>query len=618
MNNMMDSVGRRIFLHNAAALVALSVSSGAQKCSAASATLTSMRCRADSKTSSIVDKLANFVIPEDFEGADDTARINAALATGRRVLIMAGRHYECATLTMAVAGTSLEIQNGASINFVSAEFKGIDVVADGCAIIGQGKLVSPTVFDGVNARRHHAVIWCEGQGGVIEGITLENIPRAGIHLEDATNWRIFNCRLIGNYPYDRYSAKATTGHCGIDYNPPSESAIRECGLIVVGNMIESCVQGIVLANYDAAAAGVGIVVADNCFRNCWDHGVYIELGEGHVITGNSFCDCKFPVVCFGENGIVVGNSLYSKGKDQENYQQGISVRDAGGCLIADNTIYGLGAYISVECVTGELLHGNIIRGNIITRTGPGYASFAIRLGKGARFCDSNIIENNIIQGIDVASSGVLLSMARGNVGSNNIVRHNIVSLSDGVPNILVDSHSQVSIYGNRLMNKANMDEATTVRMMHLVDCVDAEVRDNAFLWNMGGKNVSVRGIETSGLSSGHTFSGNRFFFTSHLLASSATMEHVDRMSELFHNQLVGSVPTKGEFTLMLGAKSVTVANANILEDFTQVSITPLDAEAGRLLCASGYFITVANARFVLTCADGSSAKLNARFAYRLA
>lgn len=454
---------------------------------------------------------------------DDSTAINNALLVGGTVRIPFGLTCKATNLTVGVANTSIIIEG--AVSQITATNKLFDVTAANVSIVGPGTVVSPATFDGTNSARTYAVMWVTGNGFVCDGVRFENIPRCGIRLEGVTNCRVSDCIVDGNFPYASYGG-TNVGHLFVDIDAPTTSTYDDdVGIVVANNIIKECVQGVFVGNLDSSGTEAGIIMTGNVVVRCWDHGFYGSIGEGFNISGNTFLSTHKPINVSGICGTVVGNTLYSTEDTDSNGQQHIQIRESQGCLVSGNTLYGLAASIFVDCPddgVADEASDNIISNNTIIRTGSGDAGSAIRLGNFAEVCANNVIENNTIQGGDFTSTvGVIqLEMKPGFTGSNNIVRNNTIS-STGVSNgIQIDHHDGTRVYGNRIAMTGNAGSASTVRGVYVISSLNTDVDDNTILYESGGTNVTIRGIQTTGTCTGSRFTNNKFRLTSGSLSGS--------------------------------------------------------------------------------------------------
>jgi hypothetical protein len=575
-------------------------------------------------------KLRDIVSVKDFGAVgdgvtDDTAAINAALLAHRRVTVPAGT-YSITTINMSVAGTALILEDGAILAPTTYNVKGVNVTAADCSLIG-GKISSPATFDGSNSQRTYATVWVTGDNFSMFRVWLFNIPRAGVHFEACTNHRVEGCRFQGNYPYASYNPATTTAQIAIDYDPPTDSGpTTDSGngaVVVIGNRIETCIQGVLTGNYGGSASQLGIVITGNSFNRCWDHGVYMQVGLAYVISGNQFGNCKIPIVADGQGGAVVGNTLYATETSQTNKQQSISVRNASDCVIANNTLIGAGASIDIAYVnsTGVAneIKRNRIEGNNIRRTGTGDVSSYIRLGFDAQVCEDNVITNNTMSGgfIDTAVGCIQLEMAatydaNGTEVSNNKVLFPGTMVAEGAF-VRAVRHNNLTVKNNDFRATASAGSSLAFRALFFTDCDYHTVKGNDFYWLTGGTNVVFRGAQTD---TAGRFVDNAFYCTSASLSSVDALGFLTAVGSTFtNNQSTPAASMNGSVTIASGSPSGTDSNANVVPTFTKAFVVPTNNAAAALVATPGVKTVLTAGVITLSTADGSNAPASCTFDY---
>ena len=548
---------------------------------------------------------------------DDTDAIQTALDTGKHIILDDNLTFNITAIDLSTAGTTLEIPAGTILKSTVYDNKAVTISATGCVITGGGTIESPETWVGTNAQRTYAVIWISVNDAVVEGITLTNVPWAGILLEDASNCRINNVRVKGNYAYASYDENTTTGHAGICYNPPATASNADPSLVITGCMIETCIQGILIGNFGAAASEAGVTITGNHFDQCWDHGIYTTAGRGHAIVGNTFLNCRKPIVTGGISTVVVGNSLYSAGTTQTNHEQMISVRDAKYCLINNNTLYGLNASILCDCISGTEVIGNVISGNVLYSTGAGDAAAAIRLGSDAETCYSNKITNNTIYtGHCTADTGAIqLEMKTGAYyGDDNVVKGNHVERTNAGPAVVNNKHNYTHISDNILKLTATAEEATSLDVISVIASSSVQVERNEVVYRTGGDNITATAVSVGNTSSVTRIVDNRFIMT----ANNLTVSYYNMASacEVYRNQVSSGALMTGTFSLNNGANNVNVPNLNVGND-SHIELTPTNVGGGAIMKTFGYYVACGNQSFTFYTADGNNAAANANYSYRI-
>jgi hypothetical protein len=450
------------------------------------------------------------------------------------------------------------------------------------------------------------VIWITGQRCSVRGISMSNIPRWGIVFEDAADGLVSECRLLGNFPYASYTG-INTAHGGIFYNPPPQTSDAKPSLRINANLIRGCVQGFLLGNYDNTARETGISVVGNSFGDCWDHGVYMTIGEGHAIVGNTFLNCRAPIVTDGNSAVVNGNTLYSPETGQSNYEQWISVRNAYRSVVSGNTVYGEGAGILVDCVAGTEIKGNVIANNTIYSTGVGASIVnGIRLGFDAEVVEDNKIVGNTIFGSNYGefTGGIRVEAKATFTGYNNEVSNNTITITNKAYNISAALQEDMVISGNVCSNSMTSAGAYTAEMIRLDTCTQCQVKDNTLLYKTGGANVTARGVSVAATCTNVRVTNNTIRLTSASFVATAPVNDAGTTSFVKGNQ-VAVEPLNGSFTWTTGTANYQVSNANCSATST-VLVTPVDSDAGTIMKTSGYHVIAGAGSFTIYTSDGTN------------
>lgn len=543
------------------------------------------------------DKNAEHVTLEDFGAvgdgvADDTAKIQEALSSGhRRIVATAGKRYKYTSVYMPFSNTTLVIEAGAQLEPSNPTAQSIRVQGDNCSIWGGGTIKGQPVFDGANVRPTHGLVWIEGFGFVASDLTLDTIPKIGFMFEDSSNGLILGCKIRGRYPYSAYDESTTTNHCGILSNAPAATADSQPNVRVVNTYVEECIQGVLSLNYGNTANNTGVLVNGCVFKNCWDHGIYMSRGKGHNLSHNIFLSCRRPIVSDGVNSIVVGNVLYSAITGQSNNQQIISVRESSDSLIALNTIYGYDAAIHCDCIETSAMNRNKITMNNIYSLGQVFSTVGIRLGTNAEDCQDNEITYNTLRGPWGASGvGIELSIKTGFFGLRTKVMGNKARATVPGPVFRGNRHSYLGLWDNDFMCEGNATSATAFNLVSVLSATLVSTRRNRFMYQTGGSNVNLTGLNIDSSSSVATTEGNEFYLTTSF--SSLTRMVVPTGSDKRGNLLSPGTALSGAFTWPAGQNSVIVNNLNLSAD-SVVKLIPRDANAAALI-GGGYYVTPTN------------------------
>lgn len=564
-----------------------------------------------SVATNVGDKLAQTVSVKDFGAVgdgvtDDTAAIQAALDIGGVIVIPAGT-YLFSQVTMSVSGTELVVQAGATAKPSIALQKAIIVTANNCGIVGNGTIESPAIFNGSAAVQTYATVWVEDTLGFYStGIVFENVPKAAFYFKNSTQWKIESVTIKGNYPYSSYNENTTTGHWGVAYDPPATALGWQPSAILANNNISGCIQGFGYGNQGAAGRTSGIAVTGNTFFECWDHAVYGQLSEGTAISGNNMLNCRRPIVVDGLSCSVVGNTLYADATSQLNHEQMISVRDPMYATITGNTLYGVGAGIDVGNLTMTDTIGNVVANNtLIGVLESAYLKASIRLGVNSTVCYDNIVEGNrIFSALTSSTDAAIQLLCPNGTAFNNTIRNNIVSLSDVAPAMLIQKQNGSIIEGNICTFSGASSGAITTAGIAIDACTTLIVRGNTIRYNVGGANVTFRGIEIQPTVSNTLVQENLFYVDAVGLAGYTPYVDLSASTQYSNNQLTTTTALQGSFTWGAGSNAFVVNNGNVNAN-SNIVVTPANAAAGTLLASVGIYITKTTGSFTIWTADGS-------------
>lgn len=532
--------------------------------------------------------------------------IQAALDGGGVVIVPQGT-YQFSQFTMSVPSTELVIESGATLQATVALQKAIIVTADNCSIAGNGTILSPATFNGSAAVQTYATVWVEDTLGFYStGIVFENVPKAAFYFKNSTQWKIESVTIKGNYPYSSYNENTTTGHWGVAYDPPATALGWQPSAILANNNISGCIQGFGYGNQGAAGRTSGIAVTGNTFFECWDHAVYGQLSEGAVISGNNMLNCRRPIVVDGLSCSVVGNTLYADATNQLNHEQLISVRDPMYATITGNTLYGVGAGIDVGNLTMTDTIGNVVANNtLIGVLESAYLKANIRLGVNSTVCYDNIVEGNRIFSALASSTNAAIELLCPNgTALNNTIRNNTVSLSNVAPAMIVQKQNGSIIEGNIFTFSGVSSGAVTTAGITIDACTTLIVRGNMIRYNVGGTNVSFRGIELQASDSNTLIRENLFYVDAVGLAGYVPYFDLSASTQYSNNQLTTTTALQGSFTWGAGSNGFVVNNGNVNAN-SNIVVTPSNAAAGTLLASVGIYITKTTGSFTIWTADGS-------------
>lgn len=437
---------------------------------------------------------------------------------GATVYFPPGVYDTSGPLVVSRANMSIELAGGASIRPSNASADTIRVTAPGVTIEGAGTILSPRAWTPGSGSPPYAIIHVKADNCTISGIHLVNVPRVGIYFDETTNIHITGVSITGNFPASRYDGTAaTTGHFGICYNPSAAAAPNPRG-VIDGNQIDSCVQGMFLANYGSKTSA-GLVIASNTFSNCHNHGIYQSVGlNACSITGNMFSKCQVPIVTNGDGHAITGNTLYTLTTGSGEESVGINARDPINCAITGNTIRGAVSNAVINLTNeggsgGSQIVSNTVTGNTIECTGG--AGSIIRLGS----ANTTVITDNVISGNTLSGpgqqdlAGIVLNPPAGASSYSNKIAGNILVIRGKSQGILIQRSRNVSVQNNTIRYEYNAASTTeTIACIDVNACSYSVVSGNDFMCTDGfGTNVALRGICETAAGTGNAYGPNNHY-----------------------------------------------------------------------------------------------------------
>ncbi|MBU0792110.1 MAG: hypothetical protein KKC55_16810 [Gammaproteobacteria bacterium] len=547
--------------------------------------------------------------------ADDTAAFNAAFASGyRRIRTRVGGRYKITEVIMSISGSHLWLAADSEILPQVATAKAIQVAGAACSIQGFGTIRGLPVFDGANVRPTYGLVWVTGDWFKATGITIDTVPKEAIMFEESTYHSITGVTFLGRYPQASYDENTTTNHCAIMYNPPPTSTHPSPFLHFVSNIVEGFIQGILAANYGAAATNEGVLIATNNFKNCWDHGVYMSRGKGQNITGNHFLDCRRPIVTDGIAAVVTGNTLYSDITTASNGEQMISVRESSYSVVAFNTVYGMDAAIYLDNIETTDCIGNLIYGNNIRRIGRNFATSAMRMA-GAQVLRDNALFGNTIDCDLVGASNYLIeiTVAVGYFGGRNVVADNpLVKRGDLGGGVLVSRCNRTEVKRNGIALGGSAASATTVHGVHSVQSAYTDVDGNSISYLSGGSNVTLSAVTADASSPAARIKRNKIDVQA-TLAAAVTMSY-PAGCDVSDNTLDSSASLTGTAVILAGATSIVVPNANCTAN-SFIFLQARDVNGAAAVRNSGIWVVAGLQSFTIFASAAVAG--NSTFSYRI-
>lgn len=537
------------------------------------------------------------------------------------------------TAPLLVAGSNINLHLSAKANLVHTVYNEnlFTVTGNNVSFTADqgGRLTSPATWDGTGVAQAptYGVIHVTGRYFSAVGITLQNVPKRGIVLEAAADATISRCYLIGNYPTAQWTGQETV-HFGIHVDP---GGTENTNCTITDNHIYSCVQGVAVLDYAGSNTGLGIVVADNTFDGCLNHGCYIGAGTAQVVDGNTFVRCQIPIAIRGAYSVITGNELFTDatgtGGAASLEVTGMSVRDPVGCIIADNVIRGDAGASSVVIDLCNLTGGgtsvvnNIVADNTIYCGNSTGSASAIRLGTGLTVTNENntIARNTIHCKGPSAGSGVgvvTVQMAAGSYGVLNRIIDNMIGLVSASYGIDINNQRHCLIERNAIRLEHDAAAPASIRAVQAYNCADTEYSRNRVLVESGyGQNINFGGISEDGACVRSIARSNTIKIDTTKAVQAFTLNL--NAPQVVQDNVLSNDPMHGTATIVSGTSAIVVNNKNVSAD--NVMVWPLNSAAGsQVVATKGYYvICTPGVSFGIYTADGTTVTADARFGWKI-
>lgn len=463
------------------------------------------------------------------DSADDTTAVQAALSACKNVVIPNSKTCKITQVTISQADSVLQIDG--ILKSTVATNKAIIVDALNVSIIGTGSINAPDTFDGTNTgvKPTYAVIWVQENGFRMSGLTFNNTPKVGVFFDGCNNFIIDNCICLGNFPLASYS-DALTMHFFVAIDPPAASSANDYAVIsncYFEQYITACYHG----NYGATANELSVQIVGNRFAKCFDHGIYIRLSNGAIVSGNNFYNCASPIVCDADGSLIDGNTLFEDNTFANRRTQVINLRSSSYGVVSNNTIIGKGAAINIDYVQDNPhLLGNKIHGNTVIQTefDNVRTPFCIRISStdatNYGLVSNNTITNNTVRtrGFSALNGAILINGNATYSATDNIISGNHITVTgttgtgalNGITEVLC-THNVID--DNTIIFDYEASVAVTLAGIYIVG-TKTSARRNTIKYETNGTNVTFRGIQIASGNYG-TFIDNLFYATSASLVS---------------------------------------------------------------------------------------------------
>lgn len=545
--------------------------------------------------------------------ADDTAAIQAAVNSGRKGVHLPAGDWSFSQLTLSVGGQELTLASGAKLKPTVWNQNAVIVTAANVTISG-GEIASLGFWDGANTAWTYAVIYITGANCTVRDVTLTNVPRVGIGVREASDARILDCRIAGNYPAGSWTGEET-GHFGVTYDPGPSGG----NFTLSGSTIKGCVQGIFVGDFGAASSTGGVVISGNIFEGCHNHGVYAYGGVGNLISANTFQECSYPIAALGAGVIITDNMLYTRTSGGNLNLTSIGIREAVGCIVSKNKIVGDaavgGVIIDLMNIVTNKTANNIISDNIIDVVGG--SSILIRVGSPSvtEINENNKVSGNIVKGNGSGFSGVIyINNKIGFVGKNNQIDGNTATITGDSYGIVLEEQKAATVTGNKIVVEYNAAAAKVPGLFKTAGVVDTTFAGNqCYSSSSFGANLAYRVFWGGAGDARNKFENNKILLDATMATSISATVNVAAAS-IKGNLFKSSDPLSGSVTLTTAGPSVTVNNGNVMGQ--NVTFRPTNPNAANTVASQGVYVSVVDGvSFTLSTGTGAPPLADSSFSY---
>jgi parallel beta-helix repeat protein len=391
----------------------------------------------NSSPTNVEAKLAQTVSVKDFGAvgngvADDTAAINAALATGNRVMFPYGTYKHTgisvssvSSVDMAGENATLFLANGSNVRAISISNCGY-VRIDGFIIDGNqnNQTITGTRLNGAG------IVIDSALTVIIQNNTIQNVSTgASIALNSA----------------DPFAVDTTTESVFIDNNTIRNSGFTGAPFTCDG----------IYCQYDNAR------ITNNKIFNSTDYGVALEYSKRSVVADNLVYNAEV-----GLGGVGVDDCVYGGNTITDCLFRGIAFSTAGQAVTSPWISYR--TVVSNNVVDG--VSGSALSGD----------TFGIQVDYGS-VNTSFVVANNFVRDADycigVSTDGCLVS--------GNYVRSAVIR------GFLINGTSNTNVLNN-IFDDTVLSNIQTIKTGQVYDLSGANIQQRVFRGNSGGAGVTYR------------------------------------------------------------------------------------------------------------------------------
>lgn len=314
-------------------------------------------------------------------------------------------------------------------------------------------------------------------------ITFKYFHKNGIYVERIGNGlNMFNSNIKSGWTLAELSSTVIPAELPFGIYCKHDNTNEFLGCNVFDSFFEDCSSGIYIGSYNVTLDKQGSYVSGCHFKNMIDHGIYFNSTGPNMCVGNYFYQCHDSAAFEGGYHVYVGNQNYGN-PPFISKSIGVSVRDAYGCIISNNTFAGFMNYDDICIDLPKLLDfmpnqldDNLISNNILHLN---HGTVGIALYRNITTNDVSF-NNNRIEGNTIITDGTA-NVLRLTKGEGNIIRNNnvVIEGTGRLTNLLaITSCNNTIIENNVFRVKSNLTTQGYIPCIALISCETVFVNNN--------------------------------------------------------------------------------------------------------------------------------------------
>lgn len=436
-------------------------------------------------------------------------------------------------------------------------------------------------------------------------ITFKYFHKNGIYVERLGNGlNMFNSNIKSGWTLAELSSTVIPAELPFGIYCKHDNTNEFLGCNVFDSFFEDCSSGIYIGSYNTPLDKQGSYVSGCHFKNIIDHGIYFNSTGPNMCVGNYFYQCHDSAAFEGGYHVYVGNQNYGN-PPFISKSIGVSVRDAYGCIISNNTFAGFMNYDDICIDLPKLLNfmpnqldDNLISNNILHLN---HGTVGIALYRNITTNDVSF-NNNRIEGNTIITDGTA-NVLRLTKGEGNIIRNNnvVIEGTGRLTNLLTISNCKNTIVENNIFRvKTNLTTQDYVPCIALISCETVFVNNNMAYSPAGFGNNCVVAMVSQSKSTDIKMTFNKILKSS--AAGFAARMALNYSPDYAKGNCENSLSPRAVLTTTTGALTYTVTASGCVGENNMVIVQPMNP-AAYVACTTGMTITPIEDAITITFAN---------------